>query len=136
MLNKFSAVSIVGGSPGLNILNTSNKASSLDLALSSCIVFLIYDPISILSALMMSILLILLSLINSINGSSISYPASKYILPVFSSIISEDKYKPINDSSFIARFVIFFFYKSLIISSLTFVPFDKIILPFLLSSMS
>ena len=25
MLNKFSAVSIVGGSPGLNILNTSNR---------------------------------------------------------------------------------------------------------------
>ena len=43
--NKFlkssSAVSIVGGSPGLSILNTSNKASSLDLALSNCRVFLI-----------------------------------------------------------------------------------------------
>ena len=36
LLNKSSAVSIVGGSPGLNILNISNKASSLDLALSNC----------------------------------------------------------------------------------------------------
>ena len=35
LLNRFSAVSIVGGSPGLNILKISNKASSLDLALSN-----------------------------------------------------------------------------------------------------
>ena len=35
LLNNSSAVSIVGGSPGLSILKTSNKASSLDLALSS-----------------------------------------------------------------------------------------------------
>ena len=36
LLNKSSAVSIVGGSPGLRILNISNRASSLDLALSNC----------------------------------------------------------------------------------------------------
>ena len=35
LLKRFSAVSIVGGSPGLNILKTSNNASSLDLALSN-----------------------------------------------------------------------------------------------------
>ena len=35
LLNSVSAVSIVGGSPGLNILKTSKRASSLDLALSS-----------------------------------------------------------------------------------------------------
>ena len=35
LLKSASAVSIVGGSPGLRILNISNKASSLDLALSS-----------------------------------------------------------------------------------------------------
>ena len=40
LLNKVSAVSIVGGSPGLKILNISNKASSLDLALSNCNVLL------------------------------------------------------------------------------------------------
>ena len=34
LLKRFSAVSIVGGSPGLKILKISNKASSLDLALS------------------------------------------------------------------------------------------------------
>ena len=49
----------------------------------------------------MSILFILFSLIKSINISSISYPASKKILPVFSSIISEDINRPINDSSLI-----------------------------------
>ena len=35
LLNNNSAVSIVGGSPGLKILKISNKASSLDLALSN-----------------------------------------------------------------------------------------------------
>ena len=35
LLKRFSAVSIVGGSPGLKILKTSNNASSLDLALSN-----------------------------------------------------------------------------------------------------
>ena len=35
LLKSVSAVSIVGGSPGLKILKTSNKASSLDLALSN-----------------------------------------------------------------------------------------------------
>ena len=35
LLNKFSAVSMVGGSPGLKILKTSKSASSLDRALSS-----------------------------------------------------------------------------------------------------
>ena len=72
LLNRFSAVSIVGGSPGLNILNTSKRASSLDLALSNCKVFLIYEPISILSALSKSILFILFSFRNSIKISSIS----------------------------------------------------------------
>ena len=42
LLKSNSAVSIVGGSPGLKILKTSNKASSLDLALSICNVDLIY----------------------------------------------------------------------------------------------
>ena len=39
LLNSNSAVSIVGGSPGLKILNTSKRASSLYLALSNCKVF-------------------------------------------------------------------------------------------------
>ena len=42
-------------------------------------------------------MLIFLSFRNCKKISSISYPASKYILPVFSSIISEDIKKPIND---------------------------------------
>ena len=41
LLKRSSAVSIVGGSPGLKILNISNNASSLDRALSNCKVFLI-----------------------------------------------------------------------------------------------
>ena len=90
-----------------------------------------YEPISILSDLRISILLILLSFKNSRKLSSISYPASKYILPVFSSIISEDIKKPINDSSFIVTLEMFFFFKSLIIFWLTFVPLETIILPFL-----
>ena len=72
LLNKSSAVSIVGGSPGLKILNTSNKASSLDLALSSCSELLIYDPISILSIFKISILFNLLFSIKFKNSSSIS----------------------------------------------------------------
>ena len=75
-LNNVSAVSIVGGSPGLNILKISNNASYLDLALSSCIVLLIQDPISILSTFNKSILLIFLSFMKSMKSSSISNPAS------------------------------------------------------------
>ena len=89
-----------------------------------------YEPISILSDLRISILLIFLSFKNCIKISSISYPASKYILPVFSSIISEDIKKPISDSSFIVTFEMFFFFKSLIIFWLTFVPLETIIFPF------
>ena len=72
LLKRFSAVSIVGGSPGLKILKISNNASSRDLALSDWRVFLIYEPISILSALRISILFNLLSLMNCKKISSIS----------------------------------------------------------------
>jgi len=54
-LKRRSAVSIVGGSPGLKILNTSKSASSLDRALSSCNVFLMEALISTLSIFNISI---------------------------------------------------------------------------------
>ena len=76
LLNSVSAVSIVGGSPGLKILKISKSASSLERALSSCKVLLIYDPISMLSTFKISILFSLELLAKSINPSSISNPAS------------------------------------------------------------
>mgnify|MGYP003325744648 CR=1 FL=1 len=52
------------------ILNNSNNASSLDLALSNWSVFLIYDPISMLSTFKMSNLLVLCSSMNFKRSSS------------------------------------------------------------------
>ena len=68
-----------------------------------------------LSAFKMSILLILLFFRKSKKISSISYPASKNILPVFSSIMSDEMKKPNNDSSLIVTDEIFFFLRSFII---------------------
>jgi len=76
LFKRRSAVSIVGGSPGLKILNTSNSASSLDLALSSCNVFLMDALISTLSIFNICIFDNFRSFMRDIKSSSISYPAS------------------------------------------------------------
>ena len=118
-LNSSSAVSKVGGSPGLNILYISKSASSLDLALSITRVFLIYGPTSRLSICKIEICLILFFSKYSKCSWVISAPASMKILPFFSSIISSEINMPIIDSSD-KETSLYFFSKSLISRSVIF----------------